>query len=387
MTPDGPASVDSARIRRWADTINTLAGEGYKLPLSWGHLSTATPHSEDDAQFWAARGNAGKILGAEVDPKTHELIIEGEAPGVEMTADGALVSWAEDAEGRRVRTSIEEVSIGVFDWTDGRGRVWKDAPVHVALTPLPVWVPEGGQPPFEGIDNNPPAGLRFGMGSLLYRFGAAPMADDNDKADDKSKDNKEVDASGSGPTIKKVIEKLRSVGVSLPDDTTPETLLERLYVACEAIKGGDNGGGGTPPPPTPAEADATFMNTIRQNPAAAFLLAKVESDDKARRLGLIASLANRGVPAHKIKELREEAGKLRFALTPTGQAVAQPIDRELAALDMAYPADGNPFTRATVPPPGTAEGTPPEGEDDNGKSKSRALADQLAKAGRLPARK
>ena len=139
QTPDGIATVTPTRIRHWHDTLQQFLAAGYKVPVSWGHISTALPATEDDKEFWAARYVAGRITGSRIDRKTGELVIQGDAPGVEVE-DGRLMSLATLPDGRRVKTAIEEVSIGARDWQDGKGRTWPDAPVQLALTPLPVWV-------------------------------------------------------------------------------------------------------------------------------------------------------------------------------------------------------------------------------------------------------
>lgn len=233
-TADGVANVTPERIKHWHETIQALVKRGYRPPVCWGHQSGATPHSEDDDQYWRARFNAGRITGSSIDPKTGELEIEFDAAGLELTPDGALTSLATLPTGQTVRTQIDEVSIGAMDWKDGSGKVWKDAPIHLALTTLPVWVPEGGQPPFQA----------FGTKSLQLRFSTTT-------ARSKPVENTE---------IKKVIDVLAKCGIALPPDTTNENLLDRLYVAATAVAG-QQGGLGTDPDPASVEAPMDQFGT------------------------------------------------------------------------------------------------------------------------------
>jgi len=237
QTPEGPATVTSARIQHWHDSINEMVGLGIRPPVSWGHVSTSTPHTDDDAAFWASKYNAGKVTGAEID-EAGELFLLGDAAGLSMR-DGELVTQVELAGGMKVETAIGEVSIGVRDWTSGDGRDWKDVPIHLALTPLPVIVPPGGQSPFA-----PDSGQSFGLASLLTRFGTAPPVlpkPDNKAADNKAADktdppDESKDDGKTGASAEACVAMLAKVGVVLPEDTNAANFLERVYVACTALE-------------------------------------------------------------------------------------------------------------------------------------------------------
>ena len=224
-TPDGPAAVTPERIRHWHETVTQMVRRGIRPPVSWGHNSQALPHTDDDAAYWSARFNAGRIVGSEIDSEGRFYLV-GDVPGVEQEG-GELTTTALMPDGRRLKTSIGEVSIGVRDWTDGDGRTWKDAPVHLALTPLPVIVPPGGQPGFAlALSAAPVRGLtRF---SLTHRF-ATPGGKTVAQTQDPSQ-------------IKKLLDVLRKVGLALPPDTDEDNLVERLLVAGHVVAGqGDQG--------------------------------------------------------------------------------------------------------------------------------------------------
>lgn len=386
QTPDGLATVTPERIRHWHDTIHALLREGYKPPISWGHLSKAVPHTEDDTAYWASRFNAGKVIGAEIDG-AGQLVLAGDAPGVEVDAAGRLVTQAELPDHRKVKAAIEEVSIGAFDWTDGKGRVWKDAPVHLALTPLPVWVPQGGQPGFEAADL-PQAwgtqGQRFGLGHLLYRFATetTPMAVKKEEEKPSKKEGEGAGVAG-GPSLKKVLEMLGKCGITLPDDTSEENLLERLYVACTAKEGAEGGGeGGAPEEPVAEEPGATFMATNR-DPAVAVLLAEVEAGDRTRRLARITGLVRRGLQPHLAKKLREAASQVRFAVGPTGQRVVPQLDAQLELLEAQLPPEGV-LAQLLDPGAGALEAEPPESAQHPTQRYKKVVDEQLANSRLAP---
>lgn len=385
MTPDGAAPVNPARIRHWHDTVQAMLAAGIKPPLSWGHVSKAVPASPDDHAYWASRFIAGKVIGSEIDPRTGEWVLEGDAAGVRMTGDGKLLSTATLPDGRTVETQIEEVSVGTADWTDGTGRLWKDAPVHLALTPLPVWVPEGGQPPFEPA---PASQARFSFSTLLYRFATeGNMADDAPKKEPpEKKEGGAVETEGGAPPLKKVLDMLSKCGLTLPPDTTEENILERLYVACTAKEGDMGGTGNGEPPPVPKEEQAPVMLSTIRDPVMLALATRVAEDDKTRRLAKVEQLVTRGLPGNEAKKLREAASIVRFALSPDGKPVKDALDEQLSLLDRVLPPAGEfgrTYLGTTVA--GAVEEVPPE--ESEGVKKHQKVADEVARSAGLPARR
>jgi hypothetical protein len=390
-TPKGVQVVDAARLRRWAEQIQGMIAAGYKPPLSWGHAPSAVPHTEDDAAFWQSKLVAGKLLGASVDPKSGWLSIEGDAPGVDMDDEGRLTTLTELPDGRKVRSAIEEVSIGAIDWPDGRGQIWKDAPVHVALTPLPVWVPEGGQPPFERLEES--AVSHFGTASLLYRFATeGAVAEETETKDPPAESGTDAGETGETPEvgIAEVLDALASVGLTLPESTTDATLYRDIVVAAAAIAGAnaDEGSTTTTDAAPPAEADGgmggAFMSTLRNDPVGLALIAKIESDDRDKRLVRLAGLGRRGLTAHQASKLRQQITAVKFSTDAQGQTPRAPVDDVLDALEAALPPEGeSPYPAlfsAGVP-------TPPEGDDATRQKVTDAVADEVARNAGYPARK
>lgn len=382
QTPEGPSLVTPERIRHWRDSLAAMLREGYKPPLSWGHVSKALPASDDEQQLWTAKFVAGKITGSEIDPTTGDFYLLGDAPGVEIDAEGRLLSETTLPDGRKVKSAIEEVSIGVRDWTDGKGRLWKDAPVHLALTPLPVWVPEGGQPPFE--TDSQPAGQHFSLARCLYRFATSepPMADEKKKDDDKKKPD---EGDGGSVSLSEVLELLGEHGITLPDDTDEANFLQHLKVALTVLKGAK---GDDPPADDPPveEASGTYMSTLaKKDPMAAALISHVTEEAREKRETRIKGLVKRGLSPALAKQLREEATVTSFALGADGKPATAKVDEKLALLEQTLP-EGDVMARLTGTLTGAKEEETPENQITP-QTRAASIADEQAKNSRLKARR
>lgn len=376
-TPDGVQEVSPARLRHWHESIKAIIATGVKPPLSWGHLKSAVPYPDDHA-YWQSRYQAGRVVGSELSPDGSAWTLEMDAPGVEIDAEGRLVTEATLPDGVKVKAAIDEVSVGAMDWTDGKGHVWNDAPVHLAMTPLPVWVPPGGQPPFEASEliGGAAKAARFGTSTLLARF--TTMADE-EKDPQKKDDNKP----GGGMNIKGIVEALREVGLTIPDEVTDD---EGLIIAIKA--GGAKKDGDALPPPkkedaTPQEAGA-FLSTIRDPLTRQLMADKVKADGEGRSRR-IAALEARGLPAHKAKELRAESTTVRFGLDVSGKLLKHPLDDKLDLLEAALPQAS--FERTFLSTVAGSPADPPE-EEQGVREQSRlaAIADRLAARNGLAAR-
>jgi len=400
QTPGGAQAVDPARLKHWADTITEMVKLGIKPPLSWGHSKGALPHGDADAEFWRSRLVAGKLLGARVG-RDGLLEIEADAPGVDVDAEGRLTTLLEH-DGRKLKSAIEEVSIGAMDWTDGTGRVWRDAPVHVALTPLPVWVPEGGQPPFEPINEagqNEPGVVRFSTASLLYRFASeGAVADEEKKESPPEKDvpdKKDGEGDGEIPEVglPEVLEALASIGLTLPESTTDMTLMRDIVVGCAAIAGASGETQAEETPATPADdggmgigsgGGGAFMSTLMKDPLGMGLIARLEGEDRNKRLERLSGFSRRGLPAHQAKKLREQITAAKFSTDASGNPLPAAVDAQLDLLDSVLPPEGESVHAALF---GAGVPTPPEGDEASAKKQNESLADQMARAGGLPSRK
>lgn len=388
QTPTGPQEVTPARIQHWHDTIQGMLAAGHKPPLSWGHSLDALPHP-DDHPFWKSRLNAGKVLGSSIDA-AGDFWLQGEAPGAEIDAGGDLITPVELPDGRKVKAAIGEVSIGAIDWKDGSGKVWKDAPVHLALTPLPVWVPPGGQP---GFVPAPPEMAQFGTRTLLARFSAMdepakkdpPGKPENDAPKPPEPPKPEAKAGGEA-NVPAIVNALRACGINLPYNVGD---FDALLVALETIAA-SKGANMTQPSQAPAQAapvpqePGAFLSTI-QDPVTRGLVARAIDQDKAKRLSRIEALSGRGLPAHRAQQLRQQASQAFFSTLPDGSLAPHPADAILDMLEDALPKDGS--FKATYLSSMTEVPTP---EADKGPQaaaeKHKKTADDLARRAGLPAR-
>jgi hypothetical protein len=151
--PQGWLDATPARLKRWAQKVREMRRLGIRLPIGWGHQPRALPADatqREKNQYSLGALNAGYLDTMDFTPDGR-LTGVLDCPGLELDGKGNLTAWTRLPDGREVKTAISEVSLAVKDWTDGQGRLWKDVPVHVALTPLPVF---SGQKGFSA----PPAG-------------------------------------------------------------------------------------------------------------------------------------------------------------------------------------------------------------------------------------
>lgn len=392
-TADGVRAVTPARVKHWHETLQGMLAAGIHPPVSWGHKDAAQPGGAD-APVWRARFTAGKVAGSEIDPGTNELFFHLDVPGLDLAHDGKLVGRAQLPDGRPVQTAIDEVSIAARDWTDGTGRVWRDAPIHLALTPLPV---VAGQGPFQadlgaGVD-------RFGLASLLDRFGpgeppagpgARPGGDGPEGADEPQETPGRTEPSGGG-LVRKLIALLSGCGLQLPPDTTEENFLDRLYTAATVRRADSTGDPNDPQggkPQMTTENAGLYMGTDMSaettpgpDPRMAALLARVEADDRQKRLARVDALCRRGLPAHRAQKLREACGQARFALDGDGNPETPAVDEQLALLEDVLPKEGD-FNRRFL---GSVVAEPAP-EEAQGKARHRAAADEFARNTGLPAR-
>lgn len=387
-TPDGPASVPPERIDHWISQHKAMREVGLEIPVSWGHLSVALPSdptalTPDEQAYRKSRYNAGWMDALRVDPATGELWASGDTPALSVDEKtGALI----DPE---LKTAIREVSLGVGDFRDGKGRLWKDAIIHLALTPHPVW---GGQGGFRAAsDEGVSTMYRFGLSGLVQRFALA--ADEGGGGGggggEKKPEKKDGEGGGDGGMLKKILKCLKDIGKPLPDDTTDENFMDRLYTMLTAMKASEGGDtGATAAAGTGVtEEQPTYMGG-HVDPSVRILFEEVDREKRAKRTERINALVGRGCPPHVVRDLQTRASRTFFSLDPTTKKAAVPaIDRELDLLEKVLPA----ATAVTLfgqisPLPGTTAVPPPNDPQDQA-AKSREAADSMARAAGLPARK
>jgi hypothetical protein len=387
QAPQGPVRAGAVRLKHWADTHAAMKAAGLRIPIGWGHQPRAVPADETEVesqQFWLSRLNAGYLDGLDYDPVAGDLKMRGDVPGCEVDASGNLMAWTELADGRKVKSAVGEVSAAIRDWTDGTGKLWKDAIIHVGITPLPVVAGQGGFRALSAADD----GKTIYLSLTSLKLGP-PMADDPKKkappfgggADDDpdpaaaaAPDEPEVpeepapavpDATvGPGSEAGQLSEALKCLklyGLALPGDTTLENILERICVAAHAKHEGVDGEGeeeGEPGAPgdeeeggatyggpqagaQPVEEQRPVMMSLTTPDLPHFMRKQIEREQerhKAAQLKRIDRLVKRGMPPYKAVKFREALSEYQLSLDgESGEPVAQKVDAELEVWDEALP--------------------------------------------------
>lgn len=354
QTRNGREIVTNERIKHWKNTINEMIQQGIKPPVSWGHNSKAIPTNQDDLEFWNSKLVAGKIVEASI--KNNNLEILFDAPGV-IIQDGKLIAESE-IDGKTVKTSIEEVSIGASDWTDGSGKTWKDAPIHVALVSLPVCSNQDG---FSVVNDNQSYFSVFSLNNL----------------GDKMEETKTEFAD--------VLKALSSIGLTLPESTTPETLFRDIVVSAAAIaamkvedkkeeQNEPEESGNAENSVDPKEAESTYMGLLANNPIMLSIAARLQESDREKRLDRLNKLSNRGLPRHAANNIREKITSAKFSTGVDGKPVPVPVDDILEVLENVLPAEGESSLFSSVVP---VFGESDE-EEQSKRKKEKSIADQFA---------
>lgn len=383
VSPDGPVEITRERIQRFADTHARLSAAGVKFPVPWAHDSHADPldpvrNPTAIRQFHKSRYNAGYYPKLDVGPEG-ELIATIDAPGLAVE-NGNLVSVVQ-VNGAPVKTAIGEVSVGIDDWVDGKGRRHNDIIKHIALTPLPV---VAGQSGFKGLatgDGKPPK-----LSLSLTRM--ATMATDDPAEQAEEVESAVTDAAatdGVGDTdvpedsdvlqpvadeaeerTQRICALLSSMGCPLPPDTTSENVVERLEVALgvlaqkvandaavEATTAEDE----TETQPTeepPPTGGGVMMDTNRHsNPTMLSTLRAIKADpvreawyeerltERAKtRRERVEALKRRGLPVAQADKLIVGPVRLSTIIdAKSGKLTEGTVDRILTALEASLPAE------------------------------------------------
>lgn len=207
------------RLQHFAEQYNEMQEAGLKVPSPWSHDSNSPVLKE--SQLANSKNNAGwwKLF---ID-KDGDLAGEVDIP---LKGDSS-----------KIGTTVKEVSPLIRKrYIDGTGRVWDDIVTHVALVTHPI---QPGQDEFKPIATNDEVAI-----AMSAYLGPIAGADTDDSAGpDKPQNDPGTDPKtmpNSGPySVGNAIKCLRNSGIDLPDDTSEDNLIERICVACRAIKGNE----------------------------------------------------------------------------------------------------------------------------------------------------
>ncbi len=319
-----------------------MKAEGIRPPLTWEH---ADPLSDEDAprnpreeRAEFAKFTAGWPEDMRVEPDGR-LTAEFDVPDGES--------------GEQVKTTGYVSPAFRREWRDGSGRVWKNVISHIAVTPRPV---HHRQDRFAPVSieqaESVQASLRFSLGDVVADENdkpTVPPADDaaNPKPDESDKGGEAPKAPSGGPSVACLIEGLRRARINLPDDTTPENFIDRLYTAVEAITGQSGDADDDAQKPEDDEMADKKQDVREESPAYAALSLEVKATkDQAsvalsllcneRRTRLEATL-DRALEQGKCdperhKRLRAALGSYQLSLKD-GAVSESDLEREIAILN------------------------------------------------------
>lgn len=267
--PQGPVDVTPNRIQHWVNSHKKIASKGYKIPQPWGHQLKAIPvnldrdAAKDAYKFAVSRYNGGFVDRLEKDDQTGGLVVVGEVPpGYEVEKDesgketGRLINPTD-------HTVVREMSVGIGNWKDGTGEVFRDVILHAAFCTLPVDAKAAGFSATLATDSEAmfAATLATDGVEYLYTLGTGDkLMKDDDKPKNKPQDDGD-DIPGASdieipelPAVPPPVENppvipnvpmahpdaqmaadfmglFASLGGTLPPETTPQNLLQTMKVA------------------------------------------------------------------------------------------------------------------------------------------------------------
>lgn len=336
----GEEHIPLERLHKWAKSADKMLAAGVRIPAPWGHKTEvggvtdpSKLNPKENAGWWEKLwvGNDGALYG---------------------TLDVPL-----DDDAKRVGTVVTEVSPLVRDFKDGLGRDWKDAPFHIALVTHPI------APDQENFVPTEQPTLALAMSQLLVAdrptvdqvksvVMAVPEEDEDEPPMSRSVENSEPAApkktNASMSTIQDALEVLKEIGLTLPDDTTPENLIERIVVAGAAVSAATGAGEVTEPgmsnnnpsatpkeQPTPIVMGDVTLTTPTPGTADPKIMAfatKNARSDYGRRIN---SLIEKGVISldYAKTELVPLVQGFQLSLDTEGNQQAGPLDKILVALE------------------------------------------------------
>jgi hypothetical protein len=437
--PDGKGGVHKEslsidRFKKWAGNFHEMKAAGLRIPAPWVHYSKKdgkplTPIAMGHAEMPSADENAGFWDSLFVDEERGVLVGVVDAPG----ADNDFNSPA-----GKIGKTVKETSVYIApSFTDPKTKkTWNEVPLHIACVLHPI---ESNQGNFVPIEEGMAIAMSFKSDAMggekkpekkpVEKPGEKPLAgkpkeDYSESVDDPNKvlGSGDTEAKPSGnDKLGEVIRLLREAAeVALPEDTTPDNLIERLLIALtqKSVEDEDEDEGTiTQPPEGAQQRNAPFIMALSPTQIAAIVASKpvnpetgkpftndelvglasqpvdvevVMSHPKVKQIvdtsnQMAAALKNQAQAGYRnrIDALvkrgqvgKEQAEKsllpmvdsLVMSFSPEGKPVEQPLDTVLKLLESAAPATPvsgvNPYAEAlamshgTMPPNGVIPPSP-----------------------------
>lgn len=324
------ATFTAKHCQRYAEQGKAMLAKGLNLPVCWEHRSDAKPKhlSDDDRKSEKARfGIAGHVEEIELDSQNR------------VWANVEIPDEADAKQASKLRFCSPEID----NFTDGDGHDWGEVITHVALTPRPR---QYDQPPIARLSLTGPIRLAFDPEK------GNDMADDDKSKKDEGKKKKDDDAPeltekpAADEKIKPLIEALREVGMTVPDEVVD---IDGLVIAIKAggakpeedepldDMGDDddlhaNVGPTTQSPPIGLSHDSTGIEK-----AAYDRLCPPERKNLIRRADRLVKQGLAPVVANKIKA---DIGKVQLSFGTDGSLIPNAVTIKLDALEEAARAGG-----------------------------------------------
>lgn len=376
-----PVEFTRKHIDHYYDSGKRMLRMGLMVPVPFEHqdFSLMTAAERRAAQL---RDNAGEV-------KDFVRV------GGKLFADLEVSDQTAAKFGKTIKYVSPDIERRVVD---GKGNVWENVITHVALTNRPRWM---DQEPFKGNDGAAlmekltagkelvPTKFSLSLGNIRLSMAAAvrkdgkgwTMADPNAlkkvKLSDEPDDKKDDEAPAKGETGKEpesaeepvqtpsefadaggnksaglanLVEKLLQLGVKVPDDTSPDNMIERLNVAIDAYlhakvhhgiedpKQNDDAGamaatdGQYGAGPVTEEPHTMLMSLAKNDNAGMAALAKAAiKSAKSGYQAKIATLKKLGTDPAVIKELDAECepASMRLSLNAEGDVQHGAFDKKL----------------------------------------------------------
>ena len=277
--------VSLDRLRKWANTFNSMRDSGIRIPCPFNHdinavpvqlgLDGTLPSSQENAGFWDALW---------VDEDQGRLMGVLDAPG---NVDDASTPAG------KISKTVRETSVYVRPkgWTDGSGRDWEEPILHIAAVTHPI---QPNQDNFQPLVEDIAIAMSFhqpeSKGKKVPKGKAAlPISGEEDDTDpttpsdpDKVLGSESPDVTSMGNTVGDVVQMLREVAkIGLPEDTNEQNFIERLRIALtqKSISEEEEGGEGSvyQPPEGAALRNAPFVMAFTQQQIDAIVTAKVNN--------------------------------------------------------------------------------------------------------------
>lgn len=241
-----PVTYTSDDVRHLRSRLREMLSVGVPIPFYLEHADDEEPKPKRNWDYAADRTR-----------NTIGWVSDGSVPSEGLLE--TILEVPDELEASKL-PSIRFVSPQIeTDFRDGDGRVWPGLSItHVAATARPIQM---RQKPFTAASR-----LSMAVGNKVrLSLGDEPMAEEMDKEKDKEppmekKDEKPDESPAPPPEMvvpestvdeaaetearmgelkyfQTILEDLKSIGLHLPENTTPENFAERVHTACLTLKG------------------------------------------------------------------------------------------------------------------------------------------------------